>query len=170
MGLQNQLSDISSESTIILMAVLIGKSVSYLRSLLFAILRGLGLFSPPSGSDHCHHFSSSAYDVVGSGLAGVSLLCEQLNLNRVRSCTNRSDGGVDRFGSDCAVCLNRFGDGDNVRILACRHAFHKDCFDGWLQHLNFDCPLCRAPLVSDERVEYTRRRVTRNLLGSVPFQ
>lgn len=168
MGLQNQLSDVSSESIIILMAVLIGKSVRYLRSLISTIVHALGLFSPRFDPDH-PHFGGSLYDVVGSGLAGVIFLCEQLNLNRVCSYTNQSEDGVDRSGSDCVVCLNLFADGDNVRKLECRHVFHKDCFDGWLDHLNFNCPLCRAPLVSDERVDYTRKRVAGNLLAWFPF-
>ncbi|KAL0430190.1 UNVERIFIED_CONTAM: E3 ubiquitin-protein ligase RHA2A [Sesamum radiatum] len=105
MGLQNQLSDVSSESIVVLMAVLIGKS-------------------------------------------------------------KQSNDGV---GSDCVVCLNRMGDGDRVRKLACRHVFHKDCFDGWLDHLNFSCPLCRAPLVAEERVKYTQRRVAGDLLAWFHF-
>ncbi|KAH6810116.1 hypothetical protein C2S51_027899 [Perilla frutescens var. frutescens] len=168
MGLQNQLSDVSSESFIILTVVLIGKSARYLRSLISTILRAVGVFSSP---DHRPHSGSSLYDVVvGSGLAGVILLCEQLNLNRVCSYKNQSGDGGDRFGSDCVVCLSRFADGDAVRMLACRHVFHKDCFDGWIDHLNFSCPLCRAPLVSDERVECTRRRVAGDLLAWFPFQ
>ncbi|KAK4430259.1 E3 ubiquitin-protein ligase RHA2A [Sesamum alatum] len=162
MGLQSQLSDVSSESILVLMAVLIGKSVRYLHNLVFTILHGLGLFSHRFDSDH-HH---SVYDVVGSGLTGVILLCEQLNLNRVYSYQKQSNDGV---GSDCVVCLNRMGDGDHVRKLACRHVFHKDCFDGWLQHLNFSCPLCRAPLVAEERVEYTQRRVAGDLLAWFHF-
>lgn len=167
MGLQNQLSDVSSESIVVLLAVLIGKSVRYLNDLLFTILHALGLFSPRFDTDHRHH---SLYDVVGSGLAGVILLCEELNLNRVCSYPNQSDGGVDGLGSDCVVCLIRMGDGDHVRKLACRHVFHKDCFDGWLDQLNFSCPLCRAPLVAEERVEYTQRRVAGDLLAWFHFQ
>ncbi|KAL2235044.1 UNVERIFIED_CONTAM: E3 ubiquitin-protein ligase RHA2A [Sesamum indicum] len=162
MGLQNQLSDVSSESIVVLMAVLIGKSVRYLHNLVFTILHALGLFSPRFDSDHhLHHHS-----VLGSGLTGLILLCEQLNLNRVCSYQNQSNDGV---ASDCVVCLNRMGDGDRVRKLACRHVFHKDCFDGWLDHLNFSCPLCRAPLVAEERVEYTQRRVAGDLLAWFHF-
>ncbi|KAK4409651.1 E3 ubiquitin-protein ligase RHA2A [Sesamum angolense] len=171
MGLQNQLSDVSSESILVLMAVLIGKSVRYLHSLVFTILHALGLFCPRRfDSDHHHHQllhpHHSVYDVVGSGLTGLILLCEQLNLNRVCSYQKQSNDGV---GSDCVVCLNRMGDGDHVRKLACRHVFHKDCFDGWLDHLNFSCPLCRAPLVAEERVEYTQRRVAGDLLAWFHF-
>lgn len=166
MGLQSQLSDVSSESMIILTVVLIGKSVRYLRSLLSTILRAIGVFSTRFDSDH--PYSGSSF--VGSGLAGVILLCEQLNLNRVCSYKNQSTGGADRPGSDCVVCLDRFADGDTVRKLACRHVFHKDCFDGWLGHMNLNCPLCRAPLVSDERVKRTRRPVAEDVLAWFPFQ
>ncbi|PIN03515.1 hypothetical protein CDL12_23954 [Handroanthus impetiginosus] len=169
MGLQSQLSDVSSESILILTAVLIGKSVNYLRSLLCTILHSLGLFSLRLNRDR-HHLGSSLYDVAGSGLAGVILLCEQLNLNRVCSHRKKSDDGVDRFGSDCVFCLNRMGDGDHVRKLACRHVFHKDCFDGWLSHLNFSCPICRASLVPEEHVDYTQRRVAGDLLAWFPLQ
>ncbi|KAL2558971.1 E3 ubiquitin-protein ligase [Forsythia ovata] len=152
MGLQNQLSDVSSESILIFMVVLFGKSVCYLHSVFFTILHSVGLFSPRFDLDH---------EVVGSGLA------EQLNLNRVFSYTNKSGDGA---GSDCVVCLNRLGDGDHVRKLACRHVFHKECFDGWLHHLNFNCPLCRSPVVPSDSVNTTRRRVAGDVLAWFTLQ
>ncbi|KAG6389910.1 hypothetical protein SASPL_151385 [Salvia splendens] len=152
MGLQSQLSDVSSESTLILAVVQIGKSVRYLRSLLSTILRTIGVFS----TSFDPHSVGSLDDVAGSGLAGVILLCEQLNLNRDYSYANRS---ADRFGSECVVCLNRFAEGESLRKLACCHVFHRDCLGGWLGQMNFSCPLCRAPLVTEERVASTRRRV-----------
>ncbi|XP_022881040.1 E3 ubiquitin-protein ligase RHA2B-like [Olea europaea var. sylvestris] len=150
MGLQSQLSDVSSESILILLVVLIGKSARYLHSLLFTILHNLGFILPRSDRDRAQ-FENSFYDVIGSGLAGLSVLCEQLNLNRVLSYPNQSNGCA-RADLNCVVCLNQLGEGDHVRKLACGHVFHKECFDGWLDHLNFNCPLCRMPLVSDERV------------------
>ncbi|KAG8382841.1 hypothetical protein BUALT_Bualt05G0120300 [Buddleja alternifolia] len=164
MGLQNQLSDVSSESTLVFMVVLIAKSVSYLHSLLLTILHNLGLFSP--NRDHHHPI----HGVVGSGLASLILLCEQLNLNWACSYPNQYDGVEGPDTADCVVCLNRLGEGDLVRKLECRHVFHKDCFDGWLDHLNFNCPLCRSPVVSDEHVEYTRRRVAGDLFEWFPIQ
>ncbi|KAG6410375.1 hypothetical protein SASPL_128433 [Salvia splendens] len=162
MGLQNQLSDVSSESILIFTVVLIAKSVRYLRSLLSTILRAIGVFSP----DRPHSGASSLYSAVRSGLAGVILLCEQMNLNRAYPYANQSG----RCASDCVVCLNRFEDGEPVRKLACRHVFHKDCIDGWLDQLNFSCPLCRAPLVAEERVDRTRRRVAGDVLDWFPLQ
>jgi hypothetical protein len=47
--------------------------------------------------------------------------------------------------SECAVCLADFRHGERLRLLPrCRHAFHIDCIDAWLQGAT-SCPLCRAP-------------------------
>ncbi|KAM3359783.1 E3 ubiquitin-protein ligase RHA2B-like [Capsicum galapagoense] len=37
------------------------------------------------------------------------------------------------FSELCAVCLSTFEDGEQVRKLKCKHIFHKDCLDTWLQ-------------------------------------
>lgn len=162
MGLQNQLNDVSSESIPILLVALIANCVRYLRSLLFTILHSLGL--PKFHHDEMAD-DNIILDAVGSGLAGLIVLAEQLNLNRVFSYPynyNRPDEGG--AVSDCVVCLSRLSHGDHVRRLACRHVFHKECFDGWLDHLNFNCPLCRLPVVADESVSITERRVTDDLM------
>ncbi|XP_062181604.1 putative RING-H2 finger protein ATL12 [Phragmites australis] len=49
-----------------------------------------------------------------------------------------------RQGMECSVCLARFDDADLLRLLPrCRHAFHLDCVDRWLES-NASCPLCRT--------------------------
>ncbi|AGO83887.1 Ring finger protein [Pandoravirus salinus] len=46
----------------------------------------------------------------------------------------------------CAVCLDDFSDGDQVRSLPCAHAYHASCIDRWL--VDHDaCPCCRAPVM-----------------------
>ncbi|GJM89938.1 hypothetical protein PR202_ga06168 [Eleusine coracana subsp. coracana] len=55
-----------------------------------------------------------------------------------------------RQGMECSVCLSRFDDADVLRLLPrCRHAFHLDCVDRWLQS-NASCPLCRAAIHADD--------------------
>ncbi|GLT97969.1 hypothetical protein SLE2022_155080 [Rubroshorea leprosula] len=56
-------------------------------------------------------------------------------------------------GTECSVCLNEFQEDENLRLLPkCNHAFHIPCIDTWLtSHLN--CPLCRAPIVSNTAIE-----------------
>ncbi|KAK1374619.1 E3 ubiquitin-protein ligase RHA2A [Heracleum sosnowskyi] len=165
MGLQNELTNVSSESLPILLVILIANCVSYLRTLSFTILHSL---SPPrfhSDNEVVHDNNNNAVNPLGSSLASLIVLAEQLNINRLFSYTYGSKKDEDVSGSDCIVCLNRFSKGDHVRKLACCHVFHKECFDGWLDHLNFNCPLCRSPLkVSDERVGLKEQRVTDDLL------
>lgn len=46
-------------------------------------------------------------------------------------------------GLECAVCLSTFEESEILRLLPkCKHAFHKNCIDQWLQN-HSSCPLCR---------------------------
>ncbi|KAJ8564745.1 hypothetical protein K7X08_001205 [Anisodus acutangulus] len=160
MGLQNQLTDVSTESIPILLVTLLANCLANLRSIIFTFLQFIGLST--SQLDPIQ-IEDTLYDAVGSGLTGLVMLAEQLNLNRVFSYTF-DDQGDEAAGSSCVVCLNRLGDGEHVRKLDCRHVFHKECFDGWLDTFNFNCPICRSPLVSDERVGIRHRRVVWDVL------
>ncbi|KAG9155058.1 hypothetical protein Leryth_011047 [Lithospermum erythrorhizon] len=141
MGLESQLTNVSSESIPILIFTTISNSICYLRSRFFAILQ------------HNHEIEDPQNVVVGSGLANVVMLAEQLNLNLVVSYKYKEKNGDNCDEMKCVVCLNYFSGGEQVRTLACMHVFHKSCFDGWLDQLNFNCPLCRSELIADEHVE-----------------
>ncbi|GMJ04759.1 RING-H2 finger protein 2B [Hibiscus trionum] len=155
MGLQSQLNDVSSDSIPLLLVAIIARCVGYLRSLLLGFLHAIGLFPCPD-----QRTTIEDVGLLGSGLATLVVLAEQLNLNKASS--YKYCGGAK--GSDCIVCLCGLRDGEQVRELDCCHVFHKDCFDGWLDHLNFNCPLCRSPLKTDhQRVVCTRRRVGQDL-------
>lgn len=52
---------------------------------------------------------------------------------------------------DCAVCLSKIGEGEEVRVLRCDHIFHRDCLDKWVGFRNPTCPLCRYFLDSGLR-------------------
>ncbi|XP_074581123.1 RING-H2 finger protein ATL1-like [Curcuma longa] len=48
--------------------------------------------------------------------------------------------------AECAVCLSEFREQERIRLLpSCRHVFHIDCIDTWLQS-NSNCPLCRGSI------------------------
>lgn len=44
---------------------------------------------------------------------------------------------------ECAVCLCKIDDGDEITELRCDHVFHKVCLDRWLGYGHVTCPLCR---------------------------
>uniref|UniRef100_A0A8C9FQ95 RING-type E3 ubiquitin transferase n=1 Tax=Pavo cristatus TaxID=9049 RepID=A0A8C9FQ95_PAVCR len=41
----------------------------------------------------------------------------------------------------CAICLEEFTEGQELRIISCSHEFHRECVDPWLQQ-HHTCPLC----------------------------
>jgi len=49
---------------------------------------------------------------------------------------------------ECAICLDELGDGSDVVVLPCRHAFHYACADRWLAQCptlrHATCPTCRT--------------------------
>ncbi|KAK7343437.1 hypothetical protein VNO77_12184 [Canavalia gladiata] len=156
MGLQNQLNDVSSGSIPLLVLAQIATCVNYLRSMLLALLQSIGFSRFHTDQIVDDRF----FAAVGSGLAGLIMLSDQLTLNNQFF----YDGAADH-DHDCVVCQTTFKDGDQVRTLPCRHVFHRRCFDGWLHHYKFNCPLCRSPLFSDERVALTERRLGHQLIS-----
>ncbi|CAL0316403.1 unnamed protein product [Lupinus luteus] len=159
MGLQNQLNDVSSGSIPLLLLAQIATYFKSLRSFLFTLFQSFALSRFHTGQIVHDDFFSA----VGSHLAGLIILSDQLSLNNNFFYTYSS--AADGHSNDCVFCQNTFNDGDQVRMLPCRHIFHRRCFDGWLHHLNFNCPLCRSPLISDERVSLTEARVGRELVS-----
>ncbi|XP_009114249.1 E3 ubiquitin-protein ligase RHA2B-like [Brassica rapa] len=132
MGLQGQLSDVSSDSIPLMLVALIATFFKHLRSFFL-------------------RFSSSSVVVVeedasaSSVYSGLANLADQLKLNRLLSYLYADNAAS--ASSDCIVCLSTLKTGEQVRKLDCRHVFHKQCLEGWIQHLNFNCPLCRSPLI-----------------------
>jgi hypothetical protein len=44
--------------------------------------------------------------------------------------------------SSCGICLSDYEEGEDVRMLPCRHYFHCACVDTWLLK-NKSCPFCK---------------------------
>ncbi|CAO3573207.1 unnamed protein product [Mortierella alpina] len=47
----------------------------------------------------------------------------------------------------CAVCLDEFEAGEEIRTLPCHHEFHCECIDPWLTRKSSTCPLCKYDCV-----------------------
>lgn len=64
-----------------------------------------------------------------------------------------SGGALDTLSSsstsDCAICLERYTDGEELRVIPCTHRFHRKCVDPWLlQH--HTCPHCRHNIIEQK--------------------
>lgn len=44
--------------------------------------------------------------------------------------------------TECSICLENYQIGEDVRILNCKHCFHRNCIDSWLKNM-LKCPICR---------------------------
>lgn len=45
----------------------------------------------------------------------------------------------------CSVCLEEFGEGQQLCTLPCLHKFHADCIQTWLKQ-KATCPVCQQKL------------------------
>ncbi|KAJ1651223.1 hypothetical protein IWQ61_008161 [Dispira simplex] len=77
--------------------------------------------------------SSALYSAYVNDLASTS--------NREPLNTESGLSSVD-FPS-CRICLDNFMIGDKIRLLRCRHVFHKGCVDYWLLRICGQCPICK---------------------------
>ncbi|XP_023668118.2 E3 ubiquitin-protein ligase znrf3 isoform X2 [Paramormyrops kingsleyae] len=68
---------------------------------------------------------------------------------RESSC-GASDSLSSSSTSDCAICLEKYIDGEELRVIPCTHRFHKKCVDPWLlQH--HTCPHCRHNIIEQKK-------------------
>ncbi|XP_006870831.1 PREDICTED: E3 ubiquitin-protein ligase RNF149 [Chrysochloris asiatica] len=66
----------------------------------------------------------------------------QLLLHTVK----RGEKGIDVDAENCAVCIENFKAKDVVRILPCKHIFHRTCIDPWLLD-HRTCPMCKLDVI-----------------------
>lgn len=87
----------------------------------------LGQVKPPTATKE---------DIDNSGLEVIrsNVLTEYEKIGRIAPMC------VDR----CLICLEDYDPEEDLRLLSCRHVFHKDCVDRWLETGRNNCPACRS--------------------------
>ena len=88
----------------------------------------------------------------------------QLTLSQVRenfpSFLYRPDNHVEQpLDDECAICLDEFTEGMQLRKLPCGHVFHATCVARWLIERHAVCPLCKMDLFEEEPPEVDADRV-----------
>ncbi|GMJ04897.1 hypothetical protein HRI_004158900 [Hibiscus trionum] len=53
---------------------------------------------------------------------------------------------------ECAICLCKIDEDDEIRELRCDHLFHKVCLDRWVGYRRSTCPICRSSLTPRQLV------------------
>ncbi|KAL8268857.1 hypothetical protein R6Q59_002655 [Mikania micrantha] len=53
---------------------------------------------------------------------------------------------------ECAVCLSKIEEDEEIGVLRCDHLFHKACLDRCLEYRHTTCPLCRDYLAGPRMV------------------
>jgi hypothetical protein len=43
----------------------------------------------------------------------------------------------------CSICMTPMDKDQTVSELGCKHTFHKDCINTYLEKYNYKCPICR---------------------------
>ena len=56
---------------------------------------------------------------------------------------------IDKSNSDkCSICHEEFAINTIVKILPCKHFFHRDCLSEWvISNRKSKCPLCRKNII-----------------------
>ncbi|XP_061482832.1 E3 ubiquitin-protein ligase RNF149 [Rhineura floridana] len=66
----------------------------------------------------------------------------QLSLHIIK----QEDMGLNVGAENCAVCIENYKPKDIVRILPCKHVFHRHCIDPWLLD-HRTCPMCKLDVI-----------------------
>ncbi|CAL5366145.1 unnamed protein product [Camellia sinensis] len=111
-------------------------------------------------------FISSISTLIGlKGLQRIKhrLPCEAIAFNIggvVKEGANDSRLGQTALdGEMCCVCLLTLEEGEDRRVLPCRHEFHRACVNRWLNGCQKTCPVCRF-LVEDEEKSRVKEALT----------
>lgn len=67
----------------------------------------------------------------------------------------------------CVICLDKFEEGDRLRVLPCQHSFHVGCIDRWLcgSHSHLECFTSGCPICKKRPMDVETSTVND---GSVP--
>ncbi|BAF25692.1 E3 ubiquitin ligase BIG BROTHER-related [Oryza sativa Japonica Group] len=84
-------------------------------------------------------------EAVGTGHRGLSAA----TLASLPSVTYKAEGVQDGNTEQCVICRVEFEDGESLIALPCKHSYHPECINQWLQ-INKVCPMCSAEVSTSD--------------------
>uniref|UniRef100_A0A0E0ENP7 RING-type domain-containing protein n=1 Tax=Oryza meridionalis TaxID=40149 RepID=A0A0E0ENP7_9ORYZ len=84
-------------------------------------------------------------EVVGTESRGLSAD----TLASLPSITYRAQDKQDGNMEQCVICRVEFEEGESLVALPCKHSYHSECINQWLQ-LNKVCPMCSAEVPTSQ--------------------
>jgi len=69
----------------------------------------------------------------------------------VKTSSTEQAGSLDLLASsdsNCLICLQPYEQEEELRILDCKHGYHKECLDQWIGAGHNNCPMCRKPAIA----------------------
>uniref|UniRef100_J3MV19 RING-type domain-containing protein n=1 Tax=Oryza brachyantha TaxID=4533 RepID=J3MV19_ORYBR len=84
-------------------------------------------------------------EVVGTESRGLSAD----TLASLPSITYRAQDKQDSNMEQCVICRVEFEEGESLVALPCKHSYHSECINQWLQ-LNKVCPMCSAEVPTSQ--------------------
>lgn len=142
----------------IITITIITNVTSYIISLILSALSRIGLFKSHDPDDDTPGGASIGYVLI---LDGTSPSLQPVPIHVVTAAI-KDKVNIVRFedyvcpyvGSEaCTVCLDCVRADDLVRELVnCKHVFHQECLDRWVDEGQVNCPLCRSILLPSKRL------------------
>ncbi|GFO17749.1 RING finger protein [Plakobranchus ocellatus] len=115
----------------------------------------LSLFEGEEASGRLYESLIALADTIGEVSQGLP----QAEINKLPTRKHKSSSASENDGASaggatggaplpsdqlqCNICLCDYENGDQKRLLPCKHDFHKDCVDTWLKS-KATCPVCRS--------------------------
>ncbi|KAJ8460259.1 hypothetical protein OPV22_033185 [Ensete ventricosum] len=84
-------------------------------------------------------------EVVGTESRGLSAN----TIAALPSVSYKAENVQDDNAEQCIICRLEFEDGDSLVLLSCKHKYHPDCINKWLQ-INKACPMCNTEVSISE--------------------
>uniref|UniRef100_A0A8C4QGS1 Ring finger protein 150 n=1 Tax=Eptatretus burgeri TaxID=7764 RepID=A0A8C4QGS1_EPTBU len=66
----------------------------------------------------------------------------------------------------CAVCIEGYKSSEEVRVLPCKHVFHKNCVDPWLVN-HRTCPMCKLDILDTLGIKVSDETAAENIEQNV---